>query len=325
MRPPLSDILLGCALGDSWGRAVERKSLEVIQKEYGWEGVPLPEGDLLITDDTQMSLYLAEALAADAAVWDIPRRVCQAWVDWLDDPENFRAPGLTCLDAARKLKDGVPWQDATDTSSDGSGAVMRAWACAYLPEHLQNGVAMWQAASTHGAPNAIMASVIATRLAADGFTDGEVTATISELCRDVGWLTKDDKAWLVGLDGMGDTYTVGAFIERGRTGILSKVAAAWKLVNDGRSDPWSFDPSDTFPGWRSHDALMCAAVCLDMFPGDPASAVRRAVTTEGDSDTIGAVAGALAARRHPFPWKGIDANWYTRLEPGYLEWIGRFN
>lgn len=62
-------------------------------------------------------------------------------------------------------------------------------------------------------------------------------------------------------------------------------------------------------------------LCLDLFPEDPWSAVRRSVTTDGDSDTIAAVTGALAGFFYPFPWKGVPEDWFTRLEPMYQELI----
>lgn len=93
-----------------------------------------------------------------------------------------------------------------------------------------------------------------------------------------------------------------AFLDESQThsGVLAAVDIAKKNFEKMRDDP-----SDGIEGWLSHETLVCAALCLDLFPEDPWSAVRRSVTTDGDSDTIAAVTGALAGSVHPFPWKGV--------------------
>ena len=47
-------------------------------------------------------------------------------------------------------------------------------------------------------------------------------------------------------------------------------------------------------------------------------ALRRATVTEGDSDSIAAVAGAILGALHRDPW---PAEWADRLEPRYRDWI----
>ena len=318
----LSDILLGCALGDAWGRSFERRSLDDITRAHGSSGADLPDGTLYITDDTQMALYLAEAVRGNPP--DLKERVLAAWVTWMNDPENYRAPGETCLASARRISEGKPWHLATAKASDGSGAVMRTWACAYLPERLRYGVSLWQAASTHGGSNAITASVVATRMVAEGVSGGTAIDHLVKVSSDFTWVTDDDMGWLCGLHEMGSPQEVREFLDNGRAEILRKVSLAKEFVRDIAKDPWSADPSEVFPGWRSHDALVCAVVCMDLFPNDPYTAVRRAVCTEGDSDTIAAVTGALCASSAPFPWAGLDREWTTRLEPAYLPWIESF-
>jgi ADP-ribosylglycohydrolase len=87
------------------------------------------------------------------------------------------------------------------------------------------------------------------------------------------------------------------------------------------ADPWFADPS--LPryggeGWRAPQALACALLCVDMLPGEPVEVVRRAVTTGGDSDTLGAIAGFFLGCVHGDVW---PQHWLTRLEPRYATWI----
>ncbi len=318
-----SNVIRGAALGDAWGDTLERREYSRILTAYGKQGMDLPEGVLTITDDTQMSLYLARALNGSSSDTGnaLKDQVIAAWVKWEQDPENFRAPGETCLRSIRRMRDGFPWQHSTVSESDGSGALMRAWAAAFLPENRWAGVAMWQAATTHGAPNAIVSSVIAAHMVRFGYPNGNALGEVERLCQDFSWVDHRHLRWIYGLGGMNDSRNVDGFLRRGRAGVLEAAHKARITAEHLGDDPWNGDVSERNPGWRAHDALVCAALCLDLFPDDPAQAVRRAVNTDGDSDTIGTVTGALAAVNHPFPWKGIPEDWFTRLEPQYQDWI----
>jgi ADP-ribosylglycohydrolase len=87
------------------------------------------------------------------------------------------------------------------------------------------------------------------------------------------------------------------------------------------ADPWIADPS--LPryggeGWRSPQALACGLLCVDMLPGEPVEALRRAATTGGDSDTIAAIAGYFLGGVYGDVW---PSHWRIRLEPRYAAWI----
>jgi ADP-ribosylglycohydrolase len=55
-----------------------------------------------------------------------------------------------------------------------------------------------------------------------------------------------------------------------------------------------------------------------MLPGEPVEALRRAVTTGGDSDTLGAIAGFFLGSVHGDVW---PQHWLTRLESRFATWI----
>jgi ADP-ribosylglycohydrolase len=87
------------------------------------------------------------------------------------------------------------------------------------------------------------------------------------------------------------------------------------------ADPWVADPSLPHyggEGWQSPQALACALLCVDMLPGDPLEALRRAATTGGDSDTLAAVAGFFLGGAYGDIW---PHHWLTRVEPRYANWI----
>ena len=55
-------VIYGLAIGDALGRPTEFMSLSQIKSEYGQEGITDLPDPALFTDDTQMSIAIAEAL-----------------------------------------------------------------------------------------------------------------------------------------------------------------------------------------------------------------------------------------------------------------------
>lgn len=117
---------LGLAVGDALGATVEFLTVGEIRQQYGqlrdivgggW--LKLKAGQ--ITDDTQMSLALGEAILA-SGTWDL-RNIAEHWAAWLRskpiDVGNTCRRGLT-----RYLRDGsleAPFSDG----DAGNGALMR--------------------------------------------------------------------------------------------------------------------------------------------------------------------------------------------------------
>ena len=152
--------MVGGAVGDALGYAVEFKSWPQIRNKYGPEGIRAyelgPGGLALISDDTQMSLFTAAGILLGmtrGAMRGIMGRIdtyCHwTYLDWLhtqrwhtrkedartdswlmDIPElySLRAPGNTCLSALRSLEDG----GRPDNDSCGCGGVMRTAPMALL-------------------------------------------------------------------------------------------------------------------------------------------------------------------------------------------------
>ena len=84
--------LLGGAVGDALGFAVEFRSLSDIQQRFGPAGIQQPvlndAGKTVVSDDTQMTLFTAEGLIASFAKKgsiiqsDALDAVCAATLDW---------------------------------------------------------------------------------------------------------------------------------------------------------------------------------------------------------------------------------------------------
>lgn len=137
--------LIGGAIGDALGYPVEFiMSYDGIVARFGEGGIreyELSDGQALISDDTQMTLYTAEGIIEAMEMGgDIIPEICKAYIAWycgqtgkktrsgytseLSGIPQFncrRAPGNTCLSALQSIHDGhEPKND-----SKGCGGIMR--------------------------------------------------------------------------------------------------------------------------------------------------------------------------------------------------------
>lgn len=321
------DILLGVAYGDAWGYRNEFVTYEKLTAKSP-QGPDMPQ-HLIVSDDTQMTLYLAQALDNKSDPMfdgdDICGDIIDRFIAWYHDPANTRAPGNTCLRAIEALDAGHPWQSATVKSSDGCGANMRVAPAAWMPEHLWLPVAALQAAVTHGSPAAVAAAVLTAqviRAAADekvkpgGTVEFALEAARPESWADlIGGCVVND--WLQPL--IGPSQWTDQFWREGFGVCLHQMKAALNALDGYQRTPWAADPCEFVgAGWRAHEALAVALLCADAIPGDPIMALRRATVTGGDSDSIAAIAGAVLGAAHADPWPG---EWFARLEDRYQDEI----
>jgi ADP-ribosyl-[dinitrogen reductase] hydrolase len=143
--------LLGGAVGDGFGYVVEFDSLANIRKMHGNAGLRDPyfhQGELIVSDDTQMSLFTLEGLtramlSGDPNDQTLVEQVRLAYLDWLttQDPRAQdshlpsrllkhavlhaqRAPGKTCISALNQGATGTP--ERPINNSKGCGGIMRA-------------------------------------------------------------------------------------------------------------------------------------------------------------------------------------------------------
>lgn len=144
--------LLGGAVGDALGYAVEVDKLDEIRERFGEGGIKEPilkQGKLIVSDDTQMTLFTLDGLLNSLEKHgpvekpQIVQSIRAAYLDWLDTqtvPRNAprkepawlsqqpemhfrRAPGNTCLSALGLGGNGTMSEPIN--SSKGCGGAMR--------------------------------------------------------------------------------------------------------------------------------------------------------------------------------------------------------
>ncbi|HEC23452.1 MAG TPA: ADP-ribosylglycohydrolase family protein [Chloroflexi bacterium] len=286
-QQPIQAILLGLALGDALGWPIEFLSLQKIHTIYGPDGIQQPPDPALVTDDTQMTIAIGEALveAGEADLDTLMEAVTRRLIAWSNSPENDRAPGHTVTEAIRTLEAGSSWRESGNAIAEGCGSAIRVAPIGYLnqhdPERLRE-VAHAVGLITHAHPSAQAAAIAAAylvKLALDGVPPDEYlprtlefTTGISDEFRDTMLRIEHVSQW------------------------ADELAAIMYIGN----------------GWVGRETVAMAVYCAMRYPDDYPGAVRRAVNIPGDSDSVGCITGGLVAAR--LGLDAIPADWIARLE-----------
>lgn len=137
--------LIGGAIGDALGYAVEFKSEPEIFGQYGKNGITdykLKNGKAIVSDDTQMTLFTADGMIRGYYTGSYTDSVYNSYKEWyitqasamnknnysswlMEVPELWarRAPGFTCISAVTSGKKGSIRNPIND--SKGCGGIMR--------------------------------------------------------------------------------------------------------------------------------------------------------------------------------------------------------
>jgi len=286
-------VIYGLAIGDALGARTEFMTLAEIKRKYGEGGITDLPNNALFTDDTQMSIAVAEALirAGDQSVESIMDALREEFIRWLHSPENNRAPGNTCLKGVANMERGVPWSESGLPDSKGCGSAMRAAPIGFLyqhhPEKLKD-LAHASGICTHGHPAADAACIGAAylvKLALDGVSPG---SKIPKLL----------------------AFTEGISVEFDRA--ISKVEKCLPWDDEEKALRYLGE------GWVGEEAVALALYCFLRYADDYPKAVIRGANTNGDSDSIACIAGSISGA-----YLGVDAippEWIRMIEKTqYLE------
>ncbi|WP_424949519.1 ADP-ribosylglycohydrolase family protein [Deinococcus sp.] len=308
----IQGVLFGAAYGDALAAPTEfTRDLGLIRQRYAPNG-PTGIHAGRVTDDTQMMLAVGRALldtpTLSAQASEAPLR--REFLAWLHDPENNRAPGMTCLRACEGLEAGGRWQEATVNGSKGCGANMRAQPAGFIADaDARAGYAQFQAALTHGHPTALAAAELTAEaiwLLAGGVSPAELPGALISHARAQRDHYRAD--WLGDLWTQTGDHSAEAYISRGWDECLEVLARLQNAVASGF--PEDADPCDfTGEGWIAEEALATGLLCFLLTPTDALETLRRAAVTRGDSDSLACLAGAFAGAHlgmeaFPAVWRG---------------------
>ncbi|AOS61395.1 ADP-ribosylglycohydrolase family protein [Actinoalloteichus hymeniacidonis] len=320
--------IYGLAFGDAWGFGVEFASYQRILNVYGVRGPEFPSL-AAVTDDTQMSIALAQALDDTARLGglsplrptDLRKALLQRFLGWLHDPDNNRAPGNACLTALYAVERlGTEfWSTASVANSKGCGTVMRApWlgVDSRLSDSEVGDAAALQSVLTHAHATATVSAMVTARTTRELFS-GRIGAAEA-----LDWAIEHVAA----RPGI-DTEVLGAIWEKeGRQSAQEYLDVGWAELAEAldrarlglhplSDDPWGSDPCEYGgAGWIAEEALATSLLITTTFAADPVNGLRRAVATGGDSDSLAAVVGGLLGAGCGMVWPEL---WTQRLEPRY--------
>ena len=290
-------MMYGLALGDALGSPVEFWELKGIRERYGPDGIQELPTPALFTDDTQMTLAVAEALiaAGHQDLGGIMEAISQEFVAWLRSPENDRSPGGACLYGTRQLEAGVPWWKSGKPNSKGCGAAMRVAPIGFLYQHdlaKLRQVAAASALVTHHHPAAQLGAVAAAflaKLALDRLPPEEMLPAL-------------------------ELETHGQVREFDQT--LARLEEALEMASPDAA------LAHIGEGWVAEEAVMLALYCFLKSPDDFLTTIRRGANTQGDSDSIACIAGGISGAYLGI--QALPAAWVARLEKSeYLADVAR--
>jgi poly(ADP-ribose) glycohydrolase ARH3 len=291
LLPTLIDRFQGSALGtfvgDAMGREVEGWSWEQIRAQHGiLNGI----GEGFYTDDTEMMIGIMESLREDPK-FD-PAITAQRF---LTNFHPYRGYGARIYGIMDRLRQGASW-DEVGTDSWGNGGAMRIAPIGFFfydePERLQE-AALTCTQITHRHPEGLagaLAQALGVGMALQKGIQGEAidpSAFLQEIVEGVQ-----------GVD-MGVATEMGRIAEIEHGGDLeSKIERI----------------AATFSRDVSAIGAVPAAMAAFLINADFQDTVLTAVNCGGDTDTISAMAGALAGAYYGYSF--IPSAWLEPLENG---------
>jgi poly(ADP-ribose) glycohydrolase ARH3 len=280
-------------VGDALGMPVEGMSSSVIRARYDLvtEMLPARLGRGTYTDDTEMMIGLAEALL------DTPGRLDAHQVA-ARFGENFnpdRGYGGNAQKILSAIREGVPWQEATEAHALPGGSYANGAAMRVAPIPL----------AFYGDSNATVRAA-AQQAAITGHTHpiGRIGACIQAIAIRFAISSRvqetelDARSFLKNLKLAGPKEFVDAVGWIAENLAASPEEAANHLGTDAQAS-------------CSVSAALWAVLSC---PQDPEMAIIRAVNLGGDTDTIGAMAGAVAGAYHGA--EALPLRWTQALEEG---------
>lgn len=331
--------LVGSAVGDALGYAVEFEQWPYIRNTYGNRGITRyklsRQGKALISDDTQMTLFTASGIllgmtrgCTRGIMGRIDIYCSHTYVDWLhtqewlkrdesvystswlmDVPELYarRAPGNTCLSALKTIEK----HEAPRNNSCGCGGVMRTAPLAilgYIHCYADGDygycdmVAAEAARITHKHPLGFLPSAVLNDILMQLFESDEENPRSLFGCV---LMALNRLPSIVSEDDGGKTY--GELWPDEVVKLKEVIRQAIVLVTSDLPDHVAIEKIGG--GWTGHEALAIAIYSALKYYESFEDAIVCAVNHSGDSDSTGAICGNIMGAIHG---RMSIPNYYTK-------------
>jgi ADP-ribosylglycohydrolase len=294
--------LYGLAIGDALGMPAQSLPRALIIERYG-EVIsgfhPAPEDQPLaagmpagaITDDTEQAVLLGRLVVSSNGKVD-GRELATKLMEWEDGMRARGSLDLLGPSTKRAIEELLQGKDISETGRYGTtnGAAMRITpvGIATPPNDLDLLIERVIAASaaTHNTGPALSAAAAVAAAVSAGI-DGATIAEATELAIRAAGKASECGYWVAGAD------------------VATRIAWATSLIDTapGNTPPRPgavsallYDLVGT--SLASQESVPAAFAVLAAYPDDPWLAVRLAASVGGDTDTIAAIAGAIAGACH---------------------------
>lgn len=320
--------LIGGAVGDALGYAVEFSSLNDIRNKYGEGGIADYELNRNVTaefsDDTQMSLFTAEGLLNAVTAGKVHEKeiipfittayehwyytqsysalkMSKSWLTHVKALWARRAPGMTCMSALQSIS--MPNSAPVINNSKGCGGVMRVapigiFSAAHprLLDLEHAGYLAGHAADiTHKHPLSTYSSMALAMIVADCIAHDNVNQEKFQ------FIVINRVFNLLGL----------YFKEEIQLSELQKLVQ--QAIDFAVSDKTDTDAiRELGEGWVAEETLAIAVFSVMRYIDDFEMCIRCAVNHDGDSDSTGAVAGNIIGAI--LGYNAIPQKYLTNLE-----------
>ncbi|MEE9913213.1 MAG: ADP-ribosylglycohydrolase family protein [Deltaproteobacteria bacterium] len=324
--------LLGGAVGDALGAAVEFDSIGTIRRQYGENGIenyaPCYGRKGAITDDTQMTLFTAEGLLrvycrqshrGIPAVY--PSMLHRAYLRWLTtqdaksahdhfniaqdgwllsvgDLHHRRAPGNTCLSALQSAKMGAP--DNPINSSKGCGGVMRA---------APVGLFAAKALQSAGCHDTEWQEIFDLGCQAAAITHGHPSGYLPAGC--LATIIYGIISGLTIEESIIETLPI-LKKAKGHEQTLDAIMLAMAFWKNKTVKPGPETIEKMGGGWVGEEALAISLYCALAAEGNIEKGICLAVNHSGDSDSTGSIAGNILGALQGKT--AIPGHWLAELE-----------
>lgn len=267
--PSLEDRFVGCVLGvlvgDALGGFFEGFPADMIAERYPTRQdllSDLPEAPWHYTDDTQMTIGVAEALVQDGEI--IEDTLCQVFADNYAPHRRYGDGARMVMDAIREGKDHQRWaHELFPGGSFGNGAAMRV---APIGLCFHNDLErLWEQARlsslpTHVHPLGIEGAQLLALAVAECLREPELDA---------------DRLWMM----LQERATQPEFRSKLEEAVLADTPEAVAQLGSGIS---------------ALESVLTAVACFLLAPDSFTDVITHAIFLGGDTDTIAAMAGALS-------------------------------
>lgn len=284
--------LLGLAVGDALGGCFEGQTAGGIVGRYINRQTLFaspPEGPLYYTDDTQMAIGVAEALLQDHQI--IETTLCEAFIA---NYHPYRGYGRGARAVLGAMEDGKDYKSVAENhfpgGSFGNGAAMRVAPIGmFFHRDLDR---VWEQARLSALP---------THVHPLGIEGAQILATAVALC--LRMETFDRPAFFDYLLAQCQTEPF-----RAKIALAARIERSSGLQELGN-------------GIEATESVATAIACFALAPDDYCEVIGSAIYLGGDTDTIAAMAGALAGAFlgvSAIPGKLVDLLEETPKGRGYI-------